>query len=101
MKILPIPGGGLELWNRTLYLQLSRCSALTVWVTRFLYRLIPFPVRLNRSTQVTTMARDKILRVRLSEEEWERLETYAKSKDYTLTEVIRDYIKRLKRNSER
>jgi hypothetical protein len=47
------------------------------------------------------MARDKILRVRLSEEEWERLETYAKSKDYTLTEVIRDYIKRLKRNSER
>lgn len=41
------------------------------------------------------MARDKILRVRLSDEEWERLETYAKSKDYTLTEVIRDYIKRL------
>jgi hypothetical protein len=43
------------------------------------------------------MARDKILRVRLSDEEWERLETYAKAKDYTLTEVIRDYIKRLPR----
>ncbi|MGK7939842.1 MAG: hypothetical protein AB4062_06770 [Crocosphaera sp.] len=41
------------------------------------------------------MARSKILRVRLSDEEWARLESYAKSKDYTLTEVIRDYIKRL------
>jgi predicted DNA-binding protein len=41
------------------------------------------------------MARDKILRVRLSDEEWEKLDAYAKSKDYTLTEVIRDYIKRL------
>ncbi len=41
------------------------------------------------------MARNKILRVRLSDEEWERLENYAKSKDYTLTEVIRDYVKRL------
>jgi DNA-directed RNA polymerase subunit L len=43
------------------------------------------------------MARDKILRVRLSDEEWKRLEVYAKSKDYTLTEVVRDYIKRLPR----
>jgi hypothetical protein len=41
------------------------------------------------------MARNKILRVRLSDEEWARLESYAKSKDYTLTEVIRDYVKRL------
>ncbi len=47
------------------------------------------------STKLTTMARNKILRVRLSDEEWARLESYAKSKDYTLTEVIRDYIKRL------
>ncbi len=47
------------------------------------------------------MARDKILRVRLSDEEWERLKDYAESKDYTLTEVIRDYIKRLPRNSSR
>jgi hypothetical protein len=38
------------------------------------------------------MARDKILRVRLSDEEWKRLEAYAKSKDYTLTEVVRDYL---------
>lgn len=41
------------------------------------------------------MAREKILRVRLSDEEWERLKSYASSKEYTLTEVIRDYIKRL------
>ena len=41
------------------------------------------------------MAREKILRVRLSDEEWERLEAYAKSKSYKLTEVIRDQIKRL------
>ena len=41
------------------------------------------------------MAREKILRVRLSKEEWLKLEQYAKSKDYTLSEVIRDYIKSL------
>lgn len=53
-------------------------------------------IRYNeRSIRKTTMARNKILRVRLSDEEWERLESYANSKDYTLTEVIRDYIKRL------
>jgi hypothetical protein len=44
------------------------------------------------------MAREKILRVRLSEEEWIRLEQYAKSKKYTLSEVVRDYIKRLPKN---
>ena len=41
------------------------------------------------------MARDKILRVRLSDREWEVLKNYAKSKDYTLSEVIRDYLKTL------
>jgi hypothetical protein len=41
------------------------------------------------------MARNKILRVRLSDQKWARLESYAKSKEYTITEVIRDYIKRL------
>ncbi|MFH7028370.1 MAG: hypothetical protein ACHBN1_23980 [Heteroscytonema crispum UTEX LB 1556] len=46
------------------------------------------------------MARDKILRVRLSEEEWEKLELYAQSKEYTISEVIRDYIKRLPRHRE-
>lgn len=43
------------------------------------------------------MAREKILRVRLSDEEWERLNAYAQLKQHTLTEVIRDYIKRLPR----
>lgn len=46
-------------------------------------------------TKLTTMARNKILRVRLSDQKWARLESYAKSKEYTITEVIRDYIKRL------
>jgi hypothetical protein len=41
------------------------------------------------------MNREKILRVRLSEEEWMRLEIYAQSKEHTISEVIRDYIKRL------
>jgi uncharacterized circularly permuted ATP-grasp superfamily protein len=91
MKILP----SNAFLTRTPYLQFSRCASLST--TRFLDRLITFPVRLNCSTQMATMARDKILRVRLSDEEWERLEAYAKSKDYTLTEVIRDYIKRLPR----
>lgn len=45
------------------------------------------------------MAREKILRVRLSEDEWIRLEKYAKSKNYTLSEVVRDYIKRLPKYS--
>ncbi len=48
------------------------------------------------------MVRDKILRVRLSDDEWERLESFAHSKSHTLTEVIRDYIKRLpKKDSPR
>jgi len=41
------------------------------------------------------MVRNKVLRVRLFDEEWERLKSFARAKDYTLTEVIRDYIKRL------
>ncbi len=44
-----------------------------------------------------SMVREKILRVRLSDEEWSRLEQYAKFKGYTLSEVVRDYIKRLPR----
>lgn len=41
------------------------------------------------------MAREKILRVRLSQEEWEKIELYAQSKKHTISEVIRDYIKKL------
>ncbi len=39
------------------------------------------------------MAKDKILRVRLSDEEWKRLKSFVHSKGYTLTEVIRNYQK--------
>jgi len=46
------------------------------------------------------MNREKILRVRLSEEEWTKLETYAQSKEHTISEVIRDYIKRLPRQDK-
>jgi len=46
------------------------------------------------------MARSKMLRVRLSEEEWNRLESYAQSKDYTISEVVRDYIKKLPRQTK-
>ncbi len=43
------------------------------------------------------MTRSKVYNLRLSEEEWKRLETYAKSKEVTPAEVLRDYIKRLPR----
>ncbi|WP_013322153.1 ribbon-helix-helix protein, CopG family [Gloeothece verrucosa] len=41
------------------------------------------------------MSRDEQLKVRLTKEEMERLEAYAKSKGYSKSEIIRDYIKRL------
>ncbi|XWK88136.1 MAG: ribbon-helix-helix protein, CopG family [Phormidium sp.] len=41
------------------------------------------------------MARDKSIKVRLTEEEFERISVYAKSKGFSVSEVIRDYIKRL------
>jgi hypothetical protein len=46
------------------------------------------------------MARDKLLRVRLSESEFKRLEEYAESTDRKISEVIRDYIKRLPRKPD-
>jgi hypothetical protein len=46
------------------------------------------------------MARDKILRVRLSEEEFNWLRDYAESKDRQISEVVRDYIKRLPRKTD-
>jgi predicted DNA-binding protein len=46
---------------------------------------------------VHDMAREEQLKVRLTKEEMERLEAYAKSKGYSKSEVIRDYIKRLPR----
>lgn len=41
------------------------------------------------------MLREKMLRVRLSEEEYEQLKDYAQSTKRQISEVIRDYIKRL------
>lgn len=41
------------------------------------------------------MARTKMLRVLLNFEEFDRLSDYAKSTDRKISEVVRDYIKRL------
>ena len=41
------------------------------------------------------MARDKMLRVLLNTEEFDRLKDYADATDRKMSEVIRDYIKRL------
>ncbi|WP_206817003.1 DUF6290 family protein [Chroococcus sp. FPU101] len=43
------------------------------------------------------MARDKSIKIRLTEEEYERINLYAESKGFSVSEVIRDYIKRLPR----
>ena len=43
----------------------------------------------------THMARDKSIKIRLTEEELERITLYAESKGFSISEVIRDYIKRL------
>ncbi|NMG07150.1 DNA-binding protein [Brasilonema sp. UFV-L1] len=41
------------------------------------------------------MARDKIFRVRLTQQEWDKLENAAQRKGISSAELIRDYIKRL------
>ncbi len=41
------------------------------------------------------MTREKLLRVRLSDEEYRRLKDYANETNRQVSEVIRDYIKRL------
>jgi hypothetical protein len=41
------------------------------------------------------MNKEKMLRVRLSDEDFARLEAYARSKDWAMSQVIREYIKRL------
>jgi hypothetical protein len=43
------------------------------------------------------MPREKIIRVRLSESEYNALKEYAKETDRLISEVIRDYIKDLKK----
>jgi Family of unknown function (DUF6290) len=46
------------------------------------------------------MTRTKMLRVRLSDEEWKAIESYAAFKQYTISEVVRDYIKKLPRQDK-
>ncbi|NJO41052.1 MAG: CopG family transcriptional regulator [Cyanobacteria bacterium CRU_2_1] len=46
------------------------------------------------------MTREKLLRVRLSNKEYEWLKDYAEATDRQISEVIRDYIKRLPRKPE-
>lgn len=41
------------------------------------------------------MSRDKRLEIRLSEPEYSKLEAYAKQKDISMAQVLREYIKRL------
>ncbi len=41
------------------------------------------------------MARNKSIKVRLTEDEFERITLHSKSKGFSISEVIRDYIKRL------
>jgi predicted DNA binding CopG/RHH family protein len=41
------------------------------------------------------MTRDKSIKVRLTDDEFERIQFYAKYKGFSVSEVIRDYIKRL------
>lgn len=41
------------------------------------------------------MARDKVFRVRLTQQEWEKLEKIAQSKGVSSAEIFRDYIKQL------
>ena len=41
------------------------------------------------------MSKDKRLEIRLSEEDYRKLEKYAESKDVSMAQVLRQYIKRL------
>ncbi|NJK48424.1 ribbon-helix-helix protein, CopG family [Candidatus Gracilibacteria bacterium] len=41
------------------------------------------------------MTKDEVLKIRLSSEDLERLKAYAKQKDVSMAQVLREYIKRL------
>ena len=59
--------------------------------------LAAFWYRISVAHYMLHMPREKLLRVRLSDEEYQWLQTYAKSTSRQISEVIRDYIKRLPR----
>ncbi|AFZ15009.1 hypothetical protein Cri9333_4219 [Crinalium epipsammum PCC 9333] len=41
------------------------------------------------------MTREKTLRIRLDEKEWQKLHTYADNKGVAMSHIIREYIRRL------
>jgi predicted DNA-binding protein len=41
------------------------------------------------------MTKEKRLQIRMSEEDYAKLEAYAKQKDVSMAQVLREYIKRL------
>ncbi|MBV9389810.1 MAG: hypothetical protein JOZ78_25585 [Chroococcidiopsidaceae cyanobacterium CP_BM_ER_R8_30] len=41
------------------------------------------------------MSKEKRLQIRLSDEDYNRLESFAKQKDISMAQVLREYIKRL------
>jgi predicted DNA binding CopG/RHH family protein len=41
------------------------------------------------------MDKEKRLQIRMSEEDYMRIETYARKKDISMAQVLREYIKRL------
>jgi predicted DNA-binding protein len=42
-----------------------------------------------------SIAKEKRLQIRMSEEDYAKLEAYAKQKDVSMAQVLREYIKRL------
>ncbi len=49
------------------------------------------------SLKAPTMSREKTIRVRLSETEYHALKEHAKETDRMISEVVRDWIKKIKR----
>ncbi|NES73841.1 MAG: DNA-binding protein [Okeania sp. SIO2D1] len=47
------------------------------------------------------MTRDKPIVIRVNQDEYEKINRYAKSKDLSVVQIIRDYIKGLPKNPER
>lgn len=54
----------------------------------------------NYTLIVRNMTRDKRLEIRLSEENYRKLESYANQKDISMAQVLREYIKRLPRTKD-
>lgn len=46
------------------------------------------------------MVKEKRLQIRLSDEDFARLEAYARQKDVSMAQILRDYIKRLPKSKK-